>query len=275
MQSLAISADFAGNWTRLSSLAGGRECPHFASALSIFTPIVTVGVSALKSKEGASENSATGTSDGNSSSNSDTEEVEPFYQAGFRAVLHPQGHFSASLNYMIGRSPSAGGQPGGNSQNGQDRSIDQQLSLGGSFLLPPIPRIQFGFGVNFAGLSGTSRDVGGAADRDIATLSLSAAYAYSQKTNFDWGVSFPIRSFTNGVSSSGPEMTFSVRNQITKKSNIGLSLTVGSLSTEVQGDPNLLRPDETVPNTDQSNGEGAGNSDTSLKEGPAGRRPDF
>jgi hypothetical protein len=155
---------------------GRKGIPAFRVGPIDIYPVVTVGVSALKSKGSANatdlenrlrvsgENPAGGIGVPSGDDNSDTEEVEAFYQAGFRAVLHPQGHFSASLNYMIGRSPSSGGQPGGNSQS-QDRSIDQQLALGGSFLLPPIPRIQFGFGVNFAGLSGTSRDVGGAADR--------------------------------------------------------------------------------------------------------------
>jgi hypothetical protein len=89
-------------------------------------------------------------------------------------------------------------------------------------------------------------------------------------------VSFPIRSFTNGVSSSGPETTLSVRNQITKKTNVGLSLTVGTLATQVNGDPSELRPDENPQDQSNDQVEGdSGNGTNALEEGQEGSRQTF
>jgi hypothetical protein len=298
----AILGDFTGVRGQLGSpfLPTGRKgVPAFRIGPVDLYPSLTIGVSAIQSKGGGSNsvdignrlrmnespdgtpvdpglNVAEPATDGDAVEG-DQEEVEAFFQAGFRAVLREQGHFQASLDYNVGLAPQSVGQGSGSGSQSGDRTLDQSLSLGGTFLLPPIPRVEFNFGFNFATLSGTNRDVGGNAERTLMTLSLGAAYEYTRKTSFDLGFSVPLRQFTGGVSSSGPTLTLGVSNQVTKKTQLGLELSAGILTTEVLEDPETTtnQEDESTPasepvDEEQPSGENANLVDQPLQMGQEG-----
>ncbi|RYD74307.1 MAG: hypothetical protein EOP84_20105, partial [Verrucomicrobiaceae bacterium] len=121
-----------------------------------FFPHVSVGVLGISSK--------------GSGANNPGDHVGGFFQAGFHAALRERKRLSASLDYTIGMIRTNGG-----SEN-SSKGLDQHLSLRSRFSFPDWPKLQFGLGVEYAGLSSVDRDVGEETERILATVSLGATY---------------------------------------------------------------------------------------------------
>lgn len=159
-----------------------------------------------------------------SSPRGDTTDVSGYFQGRLTAFTIRPGRVQGSLLYAIGLTSGTGRRSG--------LDVEQHLSLSTSFSIERIARMHFGAAIDFTDLSGIDRDVGGSARRTLITGSLTTTYRYSRKTSFDWDVTVPLRTYGDGLSSTGVTNTFSVNNRISRKTSVGLGVTVGVLDVE-------------------------------------------
>ncbi len=160
----------------------------------------------------------------------DEDQIGGFFQAEIGAALREGRRVSAVLDYTIGISSPTG--RGRSSSSGDDIEVDQAFAFDTEFGIPQMPKARFGIELDYLGLSGIDRDTGTNVSRTLATGSFMATYAYSRKTSVDWDLSVPVRQFSGGISSGGVTTTLFVNNQITRKTQIGLGVSVGTLKVE-------------------------------------------
>lgn len=105
----------------------------------------------------------------------------------------------------------------------------QSLSLTGSYL---FTKLTVGFNFALDDLSGISRDAGGDASRDLATLGLNSKYELDSKFTTNWDLSFPVRRFAGKISSAGVTSTNGLDYIVDPKTTIGVSFSAGTLAVE-------------------------------------------
>ena len=114
-----------------------------------------------------------------------------------------------------------------------DRSsqYDQSFATRGVFT---FTKLVLGVGLQFSQLSGATRDTGGAdISHTLLGVSLTANYAYSEKTSFESDLTAPIRLFGgSGLSSEGVTSTNFLNYAYSPLTTVGIGLTGGVLTVE-------------------------------------------
>ena len=128
----------------------------------------------------------------------------------------PAGTRTVNLDY------SASAEEPSRNQN----AYNQQITLNSHV---EFAKTSFGLGINYSGLSGLNRDVGGNARSNILTVSLTSTYLYSEKSSFDLDFTLPVRQFSGGISSSGATSTFGYNYILSTKTTVGADITLGTL----------------------------------------------
>lgn len=123
-------------------------------------------------------------------------------------------------SYRTEDSSSSGNTTGGSKQ----QPLNQSLSILGQL---DFTKLTLGMGVSFDSLSGTNRDVGGAANRQLLTVSLNSSYQWTPKTSLDWDLSLPVRQVSGGIGSAGFTSTNFVNHRFSKKLELGLGFVAG------------------------------------------------
>lgn len=210
----------------LGALRGSIVSP-FLPAKRFDVPAFRIGVVDVNSR--ASIGVVAGHYSG-SGVNGDEDQVGGFFQAEIAAALREGRRVAAVLDYTIGVSTPTG--RGRNSSGGDDLEVDQAFALDTEFSFPQFPKTRFGIELDYVGLSGIDRDTGTNVSRTLATATFMATYAYSRKTSIDLDIAVPVREFSGGISSGGITTTIFVNNQITRKTQVGVGLSVGTLKIE-------------------------------------------
>ncbi len=114
-------------------------------------------------------------------------------------------------------------------QNGGKTHLDQDLRLRATIR---FSKLQIGLGISYTELSGYDRDVGSQVNRKILTTLLTSTYQLSQKTSMEWDLSFPLRIFTQGISSGGVTSTTFISYKYSPKTSFGIGTAFGFLEVE-------------------------------------------
>jgi hypothetical protein len=118
---------------------------------------------------------------------------------------------------------------GSYNQGNGDSPIDQSLSFSTAF---NFSKLAVSFAVDYAGLSGTSRDVGRESDQNLANANLSLSYELSPKTSISSSLSAPIRSVSGGLSSGGLSSTTFLNYAVSPKLTVGPGFGAGFSSVQ-------------------------------------------
>lgn len=117
-----------------------------------------------------------------------------------------------------------------------DSKIDQSLFLSGHLL---IGKLKLGIGIDFANLSGYSRDVGAETQRDFLTIALTSSYQITPRISFDWDLAMPDGRYPGGGStaagigdSSGFTSTNFINYEYSPKTQLGLGFSTGYVEVE-------------------------------------------
>ncbi|MEO8350742.1 MAG: outer membrane beta-barrel protein [Chthoniobacteraceae bacterium] len=168
---------------------------------------------------------------GGSSSSSNSNSWEPSFRVSpsITAVLGPAdyGRYLA-LDYALSTGWGKG--------TSQDGKFDQAFS-GEAFYA--FSKLQLSLVGDFSRSSGIDRDVGGNANRDSYAAAFSASYPLSAKTSLAWTTSGTVDNVEGGINSTGLNTGLTLSRQFTFKSRLGISASVGSLSTDDAADDQI------------------------------------
>jgi hypothetical protein len=122
-------------------------------------------------------------------------------------------------------------------EQAQDSDLDQSLFLAGHL---EFGKLRLALGIDFATLSGFSRDAGSQLQRDYLTVGLTSTLQLTPKTSIDWDLATPNGRYPSGNATGadiGNSMGFTSTNFInyeySAKSTVGLGFTAGFLDAEV------------------------------------------
>lgn len=140
--------------------------------------------------------------------------------------------YSASFRLL----PEESGLPAGaqfrgaeSSTNNRNGRLNQDLSLRAQY---HFSKLELGLGLNFTSLSGQNRDLGGEAERDLLSISLTSRYPLSPKTSVSWDLVVPIREFQGAIGSRGLTTQHFVDYQYSPKTSVGVGGSYGWLNVE-------------------------------------------
>lgn len=127
-----------------------------------------------------------------------------------------------------------------NNQGSDQQPFTQQLTILGEL---DFSKLRLGLGISFASLSGTNRDLGGSADRQLLNVSLTSSYALTQKTSLDWDLNVPVTQVSGGIGSDGFTNSIMLNHVFDEKFTLGLGFVFGedkqqesgSLSSAISG----------------------------------------
>lgn len=223
-QQQAMATTYRAQTTLLNTF-GGLGSP-LGSPLN--TPVTSLGHGIKIGSLSVHPTIGTGVIGGNGTSNGGNENdrtgVSGFGSFNILARLdQPASHSFAALAYGLV------GTFGSYNQTAGDDPIDQSLSFSSAF---NFTKLAVAFNVDYAGLSGTSRDVGRDSNQNLAAANLSAAYEISPKTSISSSLNAPIRSVSGGLSSGGLTSTTFLNYAFSPKLTIGPGFGAGFSSVQ-------------------------------------------
>lgn len=114
-----------------------------------------------------------------------------------------------------------------------DEIFDQSLSIVGEYRYDG--KLTLGVAINVSSLSGPERETGSATRRRLLDLSATARYEWSDKTAIVLTGSLPVEQYDDGIGSRSFELDLGVFHRYSNKTNVGIGLTVGTLSVDDNG----------------------------------------
>ena len=213
--------------TPLSNLSSSRKRFRFGP-INLIGPSLNVGLSDGSFTNHGNQSNGTSSASNQGGSNG-TEGFQSTSGLSFGLILGEPatGHYMTLEYGGIYEYPTnnGSGSAGGGSNT---QPFNQSLTLLGEM---DFSRLTLGFGISYAGLSGTNRDLGGDANRQLLQVALTSSYALTAKSSLDWDLSLPVRQVSGGIGSAGFTSSTFINHRFNDKLKGGIGV-VGGIENE-------------------------------------------